>query len=552
MRHVWQYAVWGPFFFSLPLPWLFHLGFSFGDRSHDVSQVVRHIGLGGLDSLVALAVWGMGGKAPDTTLPGQVADADRKTVVFGGSPDAATVAKFSAGSSVQVTGGGVDTFNVIDALTADQDRITLRFALEHAAQGDAVQVNVSPFEQVRKTINTMFNFEQLWSSHIPQAWGRALSNILNRDSWFPGLGWYPLAALVAGFDQSRISFEQDASYQSGDTYTNIVVARPGTVFVGQLAKLYVFMNNRETTISELLNIGSQPLQLLTVELPPDPAGPAAVAAKVPGAVLIGTSNEVRFRENRFIRMGDQVENTVGVYFAAGQPGDYKLHNAGALPADRVVFKGFAATDFLKLATLTVKPLGVSPDPAADIFETEEVTVSVTGDTAAAYALRFSPGPAGKGRITGLRYSAPQLPVGAGSIQENVQITATYPPDLAFLRTGGELPHALTAADLTNVCQEHQLTVRELTVPAVGRVTAGTTAEFQMGIAPVSVTVTSAMPAGAIRNASVQNLGGRPARLKFVAPDHMNAAAAVTFDMLFGTDPAVRKTVTVSVQIMPAP
>jgi hypothetical protein len=269
-------------------------------------------------------------------------------------------------------------------------------------------------------------------------------------------------------------------------------------------------------------------------------------------VLIGTSNEVRFRENRFIRMGDQVENTVGVYFAAGQPGDYKLHNAGALPADRVVFKGFAATDFLKLATLTVKPLGVSPDPAADIFETEEVTVSVTGDTAAAYALRFSPGPAGKGRITGLRYSAPQLPVGAGSIQENVQITATYPPDLAFLRTGGELPHALTAADLTNVCQEHQLTVRELTVPAVGPVTAGTTAEFQMGIAPVSVTVTSATPAGAIRNASVQNLGGRPARLKFVAPDHVNAAAAVTFDMLFGTDPAVRKTVTVSVQIMPAP
>jgi hypothetical protein len=199
MRHVWQYAVWGPFFFSLPIPWLLHLGFSFGDRSHDVSQVVRHIGLGGLDSLVALAVWGMGGAAPETTLPGQVTDADRKTVTFGGSPDAATVAKFSAGSSVEVTEGGVHTFNVIDALAADQDRITLRFALEHAAQGDSVQVSVSPFEQIRKTINTMLNLEQLWSSHIPQAWGRALSNILNRDLWFPGLGWYPLAALSMVF-----------------------------------------------------------------------------------------------------------------------------------------------------------------------------------------------------------------------------------------------------------------------------------------------------------------------------------------------------------------
>lgn len=155
-----------------------------------------------------------------------------------------------------------------------------------------------------------------------------------------------------------------------------------------------------------------------------------------------------------------------------------------------MFKGFASTDFVELSTLKVKPLGVTPDPAADIFETEEVTFSVTGDTAAAYALRFPPGTAGTGRITGLRYTAPLLSAGTGSLHETVQITATYPPDLAFLRTGGELPHGLTAADLTNLCQEHQLTVRELTAPTVGPVAAGATAEFQMGIAPVSVTVTS--------------------------------------------------------------
>ena len=55
MRHVWQYALWGPFFLSLPIPWLVHVGFSFSKFADSEQKIVRHIGLGGLDSLFALA-----------------------------------------------------------------------------------------------------------------------------------------------------------------------------------------------------------------------------------------------------------------------------------------------------------------------------------------------------------------------------------------------------------------------------------------------------------------------------------------------------------------
>ena len=61
MRHVWQYAMWGPFFLSLPIPWLVHVGFSFSSLADSENKIVRHISLGGLDSLFALVAWGIGG-----------------------------------------------------------------------------------------------------------------------------------------------------------------------------------------------------------------------------------------------------------------------------------------------------------------------------------------------------------------------------------------------------------------------------------------------------------------------------------------------------------
>lgn len=556
MRHVWQYAVWGPFFFSLPIPWLFHLGFSFGDRSQDVSNVVRHIGLGGLDSLIALAIWGIGGHDPEITLPGRVTDAERTTIEFDGAPDAAKVARYSSGSHVAVitgpSGNTVDTFNVVEDLQASDRKIKLRFPAERAAQGDAVQVSVSAFEQVRKTVQKLvsFNLEQLWSPHIPVAWGRALSRLLNRDSWLPLFGWYPLAMAVAGFDQRRVSFEQDASFQSGDTYTNIAAARPNEVFVGQFARLYEFQNTRFSTISQSLPNLSM---LLAVQVPVDATNTAAdIAARIPGCSLVPGTSQVVMQENRYVRFSDQVENAVGAFFVTRHPGDYVLQSAGALTPDQIVFQGFASTDFLKLSTLTVKPLSITPDPAQAVFETEQVTFTIHGDDAAAYGLRYAPGVAGAGRLSVRQYTAPLVaPPGSGSIQERLDVTASYDPSLGVLQGPGELAHALTAADLTNVAQELTFRVQELVAPAaVGPVAAGGSVEFEMPIAPRLVTVTSPMPAGATVNARVLMLGGRPARMRFLAPDSVPAATAVTFDMEFGADPAIRKVVSLSVQVTP--
>src|SRR5690606_36945871 len=82
MRHVLQGAKFGPFLLSLPIPWLFHMGYAFGEKAHQKSSLWRHIGLGGLDSLFARIAWGIGGSEGPTELAGILSDSARKTVTF--------------------------------------------------------------------------------------------------------------------------------------------------------------------------------------------------------------------------------------------------------------------------------------------------------------------------------------------------------------------------------------------------------------------------------------------------------------------------------------
>ena len=189
MRHVWQYALWGPFFLSLPIPWLVHVGFSFSKFADSEQKIVRNIGLGGLDSLFALLFWGIGGHEGATTVSATVG-ASRKELTLQ-STDA--VSKVSDGYRLEVVkAGGTSEYAVVDSVSTTAATLTLRWELPDGrfADGDTVTVTISPFEQVRKTVSTWFslNFENLWHDHIPSTWGRALSAVANRDSWLPGLG----------------------------------------------------------------------------------------------------------------------------------------------------------------------------------------------------------------------------------------------------------------------------------------------------------------------------------------------------------------------------
>jgi YD repeat-containing protein len=564
MRHVWQYAVMGPFFFSLPIPWLFHLGFSFGGdgAGHASHNLTKWISLGIVDKLFAAIAWGVGalfGAEPSSGSASGAVGGDRKSVVFDAGTTEQALDAFTEGSPVELAPAeGSTLFNIVEGLDKPSRQLRVRFEIgDGLTPGARVTAAVSAFDKIDSTVNKWFslNLERLWSDHIPSAWGRALSGLLNRENWFPPLGLYPLALAMAGFKQDRVTFEQDASFQSGDLYTPFTVSEPNEVFVGQFSRVHAFVYSR------LLNAAGEEIgaglsdtdvsSALTVETP-------VVAGRTPEDLVAGSlpvsgfPDRVRLRENWQIPLNDKASNVIGGLFAASADGDYVLHTPGEL--DRVQRMLFFSSDFFDLKTVKVKPLAVTPavSPVNPLFETERAAFAIVGDPAATYGLRYKgipPAPAGS--INGVEFIAPVLPSNA-AVEHNLEIAATYPPTAAVFQGKGQAGAVrLTAAQRTNACQPLKFNVNPIVVADITPVRAGDTRTFEVPFAPASITVTSAKPPEAAVNASVQNGTGRPARLTFRAPDHVNADTTVTFDMVFGSG-ANTKTITKSVLVTGQP
>jgi RHS repeat-associated protein len=570
MRHVWQYAVLGPFFFSLPLPWLINLGFSFTDSANEASKWTRWFSLGNLDFLFAMVAWGLGvggGGSDLVGIEGEVTGAERKIITVSPNTHPDTLNELSAGLPCDVAKDDYETFNTVTDWERDTRTMTLQFALEgdRFAVGDQVRVSVSPFEKIRRVINKWFslNFERIWSDHIPQAWGRALSRLLNRESWLPLLGFYPLAWFRAGFNQSRIHFEQDAGYHSGDLYTNLAVSQPNDIFVGQFTRLMGFLSGRGAGDTAVGLSDESVLFFLTVEVPAALGNPLAAVAGAVDASTVG-ANRVRFRENYYIPLEDRVENAIGVFFVTSRPfaqsdpraavpaDDYVVHVTGELTEDVVRTVSFDA-DFLELRKLKVKPLVITPaiSAAESIFETEQVVLNIQGDSTADYELRYAGAPPVPQLVLDRAPDGPRItaPV-AGAALHRLQITATYGDDHPVFQGAGQKGAArLTAEQRTNLCQEIEVTVALIPDVDLGTVTAGSSTTFPVPIQPASVTVTSALPAGATVNASVVIGTGRPAEMTFIAPDAVTAATDVTFVMRFGTG-AIVKPVNGRAQVTP--
>jgi hypothetical protein len=546
MRHVFQGAVWGPFLLSLPIPWLVNLGFSFKGsdvaRSKLLREILRTASTGIGPEFFAFVFWLIAKRPEAAELEGEVANNARTLIRFPQLADEDKVARFSDGSHIEVRKGDVDTFNVVEK-RSDRD-VTLRFPLAEGrfASGDLVNLYVSPFERIRRKVSLAFgNFEQLWGAHIPTTWGRMLSRFLNTDSWFPFLGIYFLGYYVAGGDEKRLWNEQDASYHSGDLYTNIAVARDRRVFVGQFARIFGFVETRgqEDVRFGISELGA--LALLEVQLP---AG--VTPADVAGGIASG-ADRVRFREHYYIPLHEKVENAVGAFFSASVPGEYTVRAADEL-AESVVF-GFAFNvSFVDERRIEVVDIGVTP-VATDFFETEVVDFKIDpGDSSAQYRLRPPLGTTGFGNFSGLRYTAPVLGAGVGPT-ERVEITATYADDHPVFAGSGQVGAVrLTLEERTNLCKKLDLTITEITAPSLAPVKAGATVDFEMPIAPVSASVT--LPPGTTGTANVIIRPGRPASLTFVAPAAVAAPVTATINMVFGSDPAFRKPVTTTVQITP--
>jgi hypothetical protein len=356
--------------------------------------------------------------------------------------------------------------------------------------------------------------------------------------------------MMAGGNQSRMHFEQDASYHSGDLYNNFAVSNPAEIFVGQFARVLGFLQGRGAgdTATGLSDIDT--LEFLTVETPN--VGALKPTDLVFGSVDSSTAGRVRFRENYYMHMSDKVENAIGAFFCAAQPGTYILHVPGELPAGTLVTTvGFDA-DFQKLRNITVKALPVSPagTVADPIFETEVIKFKISGDPKAKYDLQYNGAPPALALIFDAADSSRiTVPVGATGTH-TLDIKATYKDTDSVFHGSGQLdPIGLTAAQLSNVCQRLPVIVQTLNAPAVGPVQAGKTQTFQMPIAPAAINVTSALPAGATTNASVINGSGRPATLTFVAPNAVSAATNIDFEMVFGNG-VNTKTIPVTVQVTP--
>jgi len=554
MRHVWQYALLGPFFFCLPIPWLVDLGFSAG-TSHDANKYLRRATLGVFDTLFTL-VWGIGADDPFTSRDavGAIADADLTIVQFPADANIEKIGTFTAGAPCEVTKDDYQTYNTITDLDLAQRRVTLRFPLESNkfAQNDNVGVSVSPFEKMRAKVHDVcgLNLAQAWAGSLSPGTGQVLARLFDRDSWMPGTGLYFINWLFSG-DQHRIGFEQDASFQSGDLYNDIAVGSPTKLFVGQFARVFAFIIDRsQRAVGVDVADGvakSDILELLTVE----PKGAVTPTDHVFGSVPSATGAHVRFRERFYMRLQDRVENAVGAFFAAAKPGEYVLHAPNELADSvRAVLWIFGA-GFHDRNTIQVEALKVSP--AGPLFETETQVLTITGDPVARYTLQYQAGAAPAPPLTfAVRDTARvavTVPVGA-AVAHQLEIKATYQLADAIFHGPGQLePPALTAADVSNVCQQLTVNVQALTVPVIPAVQAGKKQTFQMPIAPASVRVTTPVPAGAATNASVVNGAGRPATLTFVAPNKVSAATDVKFEMVFGAG-ANRKVIQGTVHVTP--
>lgn len=564
MRHVWQYAMWGPFFLSLPIPWLVHVGFSFTPLAQSEQQLVRHISVGGLDSLFALLAWGIGGAEGSTKVSARVG-ASRTELVL---QAAAAVEKVRDGYRIEVVkAGGSSEYAVVDAVVPDTRTLRLRWELPEGrfADGDTVSVEISPFEQVRKTVSTWFsmNFENIWHDHIPSTWGRALSAVANRDSWFPGLGIYVISVMAAGGDQSRTPFEQDAAYHSGDLYTSITTSNPSTIYAGQFTRAFAFVDTRKSDGaggSDAAGVAdpltrSNATEQLTV---------AAVSGGATTDAIIGTqpatsaSGEVKFRESWYLPLRDEVGNAMGALLAASQPGTYRLHAGGELGPDGMVMAGFASVGDLESRTITVLPVTLTPDPAAHLVETEQVGFVVTdGDRTAAYGLRAPAGGAALGAVDGLRYTARVLGGGA-TATDTLELTATYDADHPVFRGPGQLDRDnLAPEQRTNLCQTLILTIDELTVDAPGPLVAGTTVDMTTPIEPFDIVVAPPTdPTKVTGSLRVMNLGGRPARLQVLAPAAVTEPVDFTVTLRFGADPdpeaSRHKDVEITIGVTPTP
>ena len=476
------------------------------------------------------------------------------------------VSKVSDGYRLEVVkAGGTSEYAVVDSVSTTAATLTLRWELPDGrfADGDTVTVTISPFEQVRKTVSTWFslNFENLWHDHIPSTWGRALSAVANRDSWLPGLGFYVISVIAAGGDQSRTPFEQDAAYHSGDLYTSITTSDPSTVYVGQFTRVFAFVDTRKATSGlegdDAAGIADPQLRSsVSEQLSVEARSGGAVNTAVIGTVPASTAGEVRFRENWFLPLRDDVGNAVGALFAASAAGTYRLHSGGELTDAGVVMGGFASVGDLESRTITVKALTITPDPTQHLFETEQVTFKVDGDTTAVYALRGAAGAAPTGAVGGLAYTARVLPAGTATADDALELTATYAADHPVFRGGGQLDRDnLLAEQRTNLCQAVTLTVDELTVAAPAPMAAGSTLDIETPIAPSGIDIAPpANPAQVTGALRIMNLGGRPGKLQVLAPAAVTVAVDFNVTLHFGTDPdpdpARHKAVPIVIRVTP--
>lgn len=560
MRHVWQYAVVGPFFFSQPLPLLRLLTPEFFDK-HKWMRFVSLKGVDALFSLVGLGISaGLGLKGEDTSLNGTVADAERKRITFDAAVSTDRVADFADGVLISVATDSQSTENIVSEVVKDERRIELRFPLEEAfPQNTAVRVSVGPFEKLNSELNGVFNLSKLWEPLLPQSWTHVLRGFMNSENWFPLLGLYPIALARGGFDQSRMYFEQDASFQSGDIYTAFGVAYPHEIFVGEYSRVLSFIIDRSTDpASGLSDLGSQITRALTIEPKVVPGGKAA-RDLVLGSTSAG-GNLVRFRKEFMIPMNDKVENTMGAMFLSTTPGDYRVlafdeWRGQDFSLDNMVdpaiwlppFIPFFPTNFNDLRLIKVKPLEVKKQfTAADpLFETEATTFTVKGADHVAYTIEYKGAPpVPPGVIAGLTFTAPQ--VGA-QLTHHLQIVATYQANHDIFKAKGKLhgPINLPAATLRNVCQDLDVVIAPIVVDAVAPVKAGKSVEFKVSIPPTTITRFGGNIPEATVQASLDKLGGRPCRMLFRAPDKVNAQQDVHFNLNFGA-----KVIPITITVQP--
>jgi RHS repeat-associated protein len=330
-----------------------------------------------------------------------------------------------------------------------------------------------------------------WSELIPGDWVKIVSKAWDLDSWMPLVGVYEWDLLING-GQNNSFFERNAGANSGDVYKTVVEAERRSIRVGEFTRIVGAdvvpgpPTGAPTTVAFTIAPGmTTPTGLVTDVPAPPPAPPSPYQIDLDSGLTLPV----------------QVVNGSGMYFHSLAPGTYTVTGRGSLSTPT--------------ETVQIEVRDVDVTVSGTAFVCQAQTLSIKGDPAATYSVRFAAGGNNSGAtLAGMAYTA-----GKTAATDTLEVVARYAAGAGAFAKYGD--NGLAAADY--VVRTLTITVSEPTItPDTTDIFVGGIVRFTVDHRPQTGSATTNIAGSVFDLAALEFHAGR-------GPIAANQIETVTFD-----------------------